>query len=92
MRCASHPEVRSAPPKVLEPVGRHFGVADRVLDVLVPEVVLERSRVVAIVGQLKSTGVAKHVWVDWEWHLGGLPDMLDEPMEPNGTNTWASLG
>jgi len=41
MRCASRPEVRSAPPKVLEPVGRHVGVPDRVLDVLVPEVVLQ---------------------------------------------------
>src|SRR5262249_1444816 len=31
MRCASRPEVRSASPKVLEPpVGRHFGVPDRV--------------------------------------------------------------
>src|SRR5262249_53890978 len=33
MRCASRPEVRSAPPKVLEPVRRHFGVPDRMLDV-----------------------------------------------------------
>ena len=29
------------PPKVLEPVGRQFGIPDRVLDVLVPEVVLQ---------------------------------------------------
>jgi hypothetical protein len=28
------------PPKVLEAVGRHFGVPDRMLNVLVPEVVL----------------------------------------------------
>jgi hypothetical protein len=32
---------------------------------------------VAIVGELEATGVAKHVWVDREWHLGGLPDTLD---------------
>jgi hypothetical protein len=48
MRCASHPEVRSAPPKVLEPVGRHFGVPDRV----VPEVMLRGPRVPAIVGRM----------------------------------------
>jgi hypothetical protein len=30
----------SVPPKVFEAVGRHFGVPDRVLNVLVPEVVL----------------------------------------------------
>jgi hypothetical protein len=36
-----------ASPKILEPIGRHFGVPDRVLDVLVPEVVLQSPRVVA---------------------------------------------
>ena len=60
MRC-SRPEVRSAPPKVLEPVGRHVGVLDRVLDVPVPEVVLQRPRVVAIVGEPEAAGMAKHV-------------------------------
>jgi hypothetical protein len=41
-----------------EPVRRHVGVPDRVLDVLVPEVVLQGPRVVAIVGELEPTGVA----------------------------------
>ena len=77
----------SVPPKILEPVGRHFGVPDRVLDVLVPEVVLQGPRVVAIVGELEPTGMAKHVRVDREWHLGGLPEALDSE-----TNTWASVG
>ena len=53
----------SVPPKVLEPVGRHFGVPDRVLNVLVPEVVLQGPRVVAIIGQLEPAGMAKHVRV-----------------------------
>ena len=66
-----------------------------------PEVVLQGARVVAIVGQLKPAGMAKHVGVDREWQLGGLPDTLDEAMEADGadfgpprseTNTWASLG
>src|SRR5262249_26453785 len=90
----------SVPPKVLEPVWLHVGVPDRVLNVLVPEVVLQGPRVVAIVGELEPTGMAKHMWVDREWHLGGLPDTLDEAMEADGadsgpprseTNTWASL-
>ena len=34
-------------PKVLEPVGRQFGVAHSVLDVLVPQPSLQRPRVVA---------------------------------------------
>jgi hypothetical protein len=64
----------SVPPKVLEAVGRHFGVPDRVLNVLVPEVVLQGPRVMAIVRELEPTGMAKHVWVDREWHLGSLAD------------------
>jgi hypothetical protein len=34
-----------------------------VLDVPVPEVVLQRPRVVAIIGQFEPTGMAKHVRV-----------------------------
>src|SRR5262249_55674997 len=68
----------SVPPKVLESVGRHFGVPDRVLDVLVAKVVLQGPRVVAIIGQLEPAGMAQHVWVDRKWHLGGLTDALDE--------------
>jgi hypothetical protein len=76
------------PPKILEPVGRHVGVPDRVLNVLVPEVVLQGPRVVAIVGELEPTGMAKHVRVDREWHLGGLAEALNEPVETDGTD-WA---
>ena len=38
-----------APPKVFEAVGRHLGVPDRVLNVLVPEVMLQSPCVVAVV-------------------------------------------
>jgi hypothetical protein len=55
------------------------------LNVLVPEVVLQSPRVVAVVGELEATGMAKHVWVDREWHLGGLADALDEAVEANRT-------
>jgi hypothetical protein len=47
-----------------------------VLDVLVPEVVLQRADVMAIVGELEAAGMAEHVWVDREW---GLADALDVP-------------
>ena len=63
----------SVSPKILESVGRHFGVPDGVLNVLVPEVVLQGPRVVAIIGQLEPAGMAEHVRVDREWHLGGPP-------------------
>ena len=70
----------SVPPKILESVGRHVGVSNGVLDVLVPEVVLQGPRVVAIVSQLEPAGMAQHVGVHREWHLGGLPQSLDEPV------------
>jgi len=54
-----------------------------VLDVLVPKVVLQGPRVVAIVGQLEPAGMAQHVGVDRKWHLGGLTDALDEAVEAN---------
>src|SRR5262245_66306852 len=82
----------SIPPKVLEPVGRHFGVPDGVLDVLVPEVMLQGPRVVAIVGELEPAGMAQHVRVDREWHVSGLPEALDKPVEPDGADWPAALG
>jgi hypothetical protein len=48
-----------------------------VLNVLVPEVMLQGPRVVAVVGQLEAAGVAKHVWVDREWHVSRFPEPLD---------------
>ena len=45
------------------------------------EVMPQGPRVVAVVGQLEPTGMAKHVWVDREWHLGGLAEALDEPAD-----------
>ena len=80
------------PPKVLEAVGRHFGVPDRVLNVLVPEVVLQGPRVMAIVSELEPTSMAKHVRVNREWHLGGLPEALDEAVETDGADWSAALG
>src|SRR5215475_2758518 len=84
MRCASRPEVRSASPKILESVGCHVGVPDRVLNVLVPEIVLQSPRVVAIVGEFEPTGVAQHVWVDREWHFAASPTRW--------MRRWKSLG
>jgi len=46
----------------------------------------------AIIGQLEATGVAQHVRVDREWHLGGLPEALDKPVETDGADWTAALG
>ena len=46
----------------------------------------------AVVGELEPTGMAKHVRVDREWHLGGLAEALDEPMETDGADWPTALG
>ena len=79
-------------PEVSEAGWRKLGVAHRVLDILVPEVVLQGPRVVAIIGELKTTGMAQHVWVDWERHLGSLADALDEAVETYGAHWPPALG
>jgi hypothetical protein len=58
----------------------------------VAEVVLQSPCVVAIIGELKTTGMAQHVWVDGERHLGSLADALDEAVEANRTDWPAALG
>src|SRR5262249_32432369 len=51
-----------------------------------PEVMLQGSRVVAIIGELESTGMAQHVWVNRESHLGSLAEALDEAVETDGAD------
>ena len=53
---------------------------------------LQGACVVAVVSELEPAGVTKHVRVDREWHLGGLADALDEPVEANRTDWPAALG
>jgi hypothetical protein len=51
------------PPKVLEPRWRQLSVPHRVLDVFVPEIGLQRPRVVPTVGQRIAASVPKHMAV-----------------------------
>ena len=46
-----------------------------------PKVVLQGPRVVAVVRELEPTGMAKHVGMDREWHLGGLAEAVDEAVK-----------
>ena len=48
------------------------------------EVVLQRTSIVAIVGELVPAGMPEHVRVDADWHLGGLTEALDEPVKAYG--------
>ena len=42
---------------------------------------MQRTSIVAIVRKLVPAGVPEHVWVDAEWHLGGLAEALNEPVD-----------
>jgi hypothetical protein len=47
-------------PEILEPIRRHFGVANRVHDIFMAHIVLEGSGVMPIVGELVTSGVPEH--------------------------------
>ena len=79
-------------PEVLEPIWRHFSIADRVHDVFVSHVVLEGSRVVPIVGELVARGVPEHVRMDWEWELCGFSSSGDRFQESDSRRGPTTLG
>jgi len=41
------------------------------------EIMLQRAGVVAIIGQFEAAGVAQHMRMDSERHLGGFAEALD---------------
>ena len=78
-------------PEVAEPVGRKLGVSDGVLDVLVAEIVLQGSGIVPVVGKFIAARMPQHVRMQWERHLGGLAEPLDEMVEADGAHWSAAL-
>ena len=64
-------------PEVLEPVGRQLGVANGMLDVLVPQIGLQRPRVMPFVGQRIAAGMAQHVRMYLDVELGRDAEPLD---------------
>jgi hypothetical protein len=79
-------------PEILEPIGCHFGVANRVHDIFMAHIVLEGSGVVAIVGELVTSGVPEHVRVNREWELGSFSGPSDHLQESRGRGWTTSLG
>jgi hypothetical protein len=61
----------------LEPLRRQRGIARRILDVAMPEIGLDRTRVVAVVGELVTAGVAQHVGMRLDAEIGGDSRSLD---------------
>ena len=56
--------VLSVLPERIEPVRTQLGIPDGVLNVLMPQIVLDRPSVVPIVGELEACAVPEHVRVD----------------------------
>src|SRR5690349_11215365 len=79
-------------PEILEPLRGQLGVARRVLDVAMAEPLLNGSRVVPIVGELKAAGVAQHVRMDREGELGRRADASELLAEAGGGHRRQALG
>jgi hypothetical protein len=65
-RISAVPDAELRSPKVLEPCRRQFGVANRMLNVAVSEVSLQRPRVVTSVRERVAAGVLEHMRVSFE--------------------------
>jgi len=79
-------------PPPFEPGWRQFAVSDRMLDVLVPEVSLQRPRILSGIGQGKSTGVPQHVRVCLDLEPGGFRGSIDQLLEVRHRHRTAPLG
>jgi hypothetical protein len=71
----------SVPPEALKSIRRKGGVARRILNVSMAQVSLQRSGVVAVVGQLVATGVSKHMGMGFDAEIGRRRGPLDHPRE-----------
>jgi hypothetical protein len=73
-------------PKIPKAFRRQLGVAHRMLNVLVTEVVLQRARIDALIGQFETSRVPEHVRMDLERHLRGLAQPGDHSPKTNSTH------
>src|SRR5262245_42087028 len=63
---------QSVPPKAFKPIGSERCVAHCRIDRLVTKVVLDRPRVLTVIGKLVPARMAQHVAVHEEREAGGL--------------------
>src|SRR5262245_14222643 len=79
------------PPPLESSLGQ-LGVADRVLDVLVTQIVLQRSGIPSRVRLVVATGVPEHVRVSLDFEPGGLASSVNELLEVGHGHWRAALG
>ena len=82
---------RSILPKIFETIGRHFGVSNRVHDVPVAHVVLERSGIVPVV-ELIAGRMPQHVRMNWEREFCGFSCSGDHFQEARRRRRTTALG
>jgi hypothetical protein len=71
---------KSVFPEIPKLARRQFGLSDRVLDILVSEVLLNRARVLAGIRQVEARSMAKHVRMYRELDTGGLGGFYHDMM------------
>jgi hypothetical protein len=62
-----------------------------VLNIFVTQIMLQGSRIVPLIGQLKYTRMPQHVGMDGKWHLGVLSESSHHSPESHGTHGRAAL-
>jgi hypothetical protein len=66
-------------PKISESAGRKFGIADGMLYVLVAEIELNRTSILAGIREIETRRMPKHMRMDWKpdaGRLGGFGDYV----------------
>ena len=74
-------------PTAPEPHWRQFGIAHHVLKILMAEIGLQRTRVVPVIGELVTAGVAQHVGMSLDFRLArrvAAATMRAKPAVVNG--------
>jgi len=86
------PQPCSVLPEAAEAIRGELSVEDGMLDVLMPEIVLDGAGVLAVVGELEAGRMPEHVRVDWHAQLGRLAGAGDQLAEVCGGHRRAALG
>jgi hypothetical protein len=70
-------------PEIAKPLGRKFAISNRMLNVLMAEIVLQRSSIHTLIGQLEPSRMPQHVGMDWKRHFGRWPKPRYHPAKGN---------
>src|ERR671923_777638 len=79
-------------PEVLKAPRREFCVPDGMLNIAMPQVVLNGARVGILVGQVKAAGVPQHMGMDWQGQGGGFARPADHVMDRPRCERRSALG